>query len=285
MARMSFRQPGSIGIIRDIPATDLPREAWSYGQNVTFKDGRVYKRLGHDTSFQDELVGTGEGIHFILPLFKDPNEFVWIVAGLTKAWELTDGSIDEVTNVGGPYTGAASNRWNGAVLSNVPILNNGVDPPQQKEGGATDFTDLDFVTGTSTWDNTDGTSGAGGSGLTCQVMRSFREYLVALNITDKNISINYPQRVQWSHAAVAGSVPDSWDPTDDTRDAGFFDIVETPDLVVDCLTLRDLNIIYKESTTWTMRYVGPPRVFEFYKILSEHGMMAQQCAVTFNNQH
>lgn len=285
MPKISYRTPGKYGIIRDIPATDLPAEAWSFGQNVTFKDGRVYKRLGHATSFADDLGNTNQGVHFILPLFASGGEFNWVIVGLKDAWTLSPGSLTEITNVGGDYTGAATDRWNGAVLSDVVILNNGVDPPQQKESGEADLVDLDFITGTSTWDNSNGTSGAGGSGLTAKVMRSFREYLVALNTTDKNTSINYPQRVQWSHAAVAGSVPDSWDPTDDTRDAGFFDIVETPDFVVDCMTLRDLNIIYKERTTWSMRYVGPPRVFEFYKILSEHGMMAQQCAVTFNNQH
>lgn len=285
MPTISYRTPGAIGIVRDIPATDLPPEAWSYGENVTFKDQRVNKRLGHATSFSTELQNTAQGIHFILPLFQEGGEFSWVVVGLEDAWTLTLGSLTKITNVGGVYTGAATDRWNGAVLSDVVILNNGVDPPQQKLSSQANLVDLDFVTGTSTWDNTDGASAAGGSGLTAKVMRSFREYLVALNTTDKNTSINYPQRVQWSHAAVAGSVPDSWDPTDDTRDAGFFDIVETPDFVVDCLTLRDLNIIYKESTTWSMRYVGPPRVFEFYKILSEHGMMAQQCAVTFNNQH
>lgn len=285
MPRISFRTPGKYGIIKDIPAYDLPPEAWNFGQNITFRDQRVEKRLGHATSFTDELQNTAQGIHFILPLFQENNEFSWVVAGLEDAWVLTDGSLTKITNTGGIYTGAATDRWNGAVLSDVVILNNGIDPPQQKLSSQANLVDLDWITGTSTWDNTDYASAAGGAGAIAKVMRSFREYLVALNITDKNTNTNYPQRVQWSHAAVAGSVPDSWDPTDDSRDAGFYDIVETPDFVVDCLTLRDLNIIYKESSTWVMRYVGPPRVFEFYKVLSEHGMMAQQCAVTFNNQH
>ncbi len=285
MPKISYRTPGKYGIIRDIPATDLPPEAWSFGQNVTFKDGRVYKRLGHATSFETEMQNTAQGIHFILPLFQEGGEFSWVVVGLEDAWTLKEGALTKITNTGGVYTGAATDRWNGTVLSDVVILNNGIDPPQQKDASQSNLVDLDWITGTSTWDNTDYASAAGGTGAIAQVMRSFREYLVALNITDKNTNTNYPQRVQWSHAAVAGSVPDSWDPTDDTRDAGFFDIVETPDWVVDCLTLRDLNIVYKERTTWSMRYVGAPRVFEFYKILSEHGMMAQQCAVTFNNQH
>lgn len=285
MPRLQFRNPGQYGVIYDIPPHDLPPEAWSFAKNVKFRDGRAFKARGHTASFATELEATNKGVHFILPLFQDSGEFSWVIASLTDVWTLAPSALDEITNVGGDYTGTASDRWNGTVLADVIILNNGVDPPQEKTSSASDLTDLTYVSGTSTWANTDGTSGGAGSGLTCKVMRSFRDFLVALYVTDNNTGVTNPFRVQWSSRASAGSVPTSWDYSDDSVAAGFYDIVETPDWLVDCLTLRDINIVYKENSIWSMRYVGSARGFEFYKISGEHGMLAQQCAVEFKNQH
>src|ERR1044072_3998833 len=80
MPVLPTRGLGSVGIIKDVPATDLPPNAWSDGLNVRFNDGAVERspafRLVHtfaDTvtfayglynrgSFDSVLFATDEGL-------------------------------------------------------------------------------------------------------------------------------------------------------------------------------------------------------------------------------
>ena len=293
---IKFRNPGEYGIIKDIDPHDLPLGVWSDGNNVRFRDGRVERISGHTAVYESATPTTEDNTTFILPYF-DGTDFKWLLAGDEVVYSQTGQSRTEVTRTAGvgDYSADADNRWNGCIFGGVPIINNGVDPPQSLTSGTspTIFEDLkwnDSAAGgsTSTWLTTDGTDGATGTnGFTCKVMRSYRDHLIALNITDQDAVSdgNNPYEIRWSHAASAGAVPVTWDASNDAYDAGTYSLVETPDYLVDCLTLRDQNIVYKESTTWLMRYVGAPRIFEFSKILGESGMMAQQCAVEFQGQH
>jgi hypothetical protein len=98
---------------------------------------------------------------------------------------------------------------------------------------------------------------------------------VALDIT--KTSDRFPNMVKWSHAAVPGALPDSWDETDVTRDAGEVDLAETPDLIVDALPLGDALVIYKERSAYLMRFIGQPFIFQFQRIAGEHGMLFKGC--------
>jgi hypothetical protein len=101
--------------------------------------------------------------------------------------------------------------------------------------------------------------------------------LVALNITKSSTA--YPHMVKWSHAAVAGTIPTSWDETDTTKDAGEQDLAETSDLLVDALPLGDVLAVYKERSCYEMRFVGQPFIFQFRKMPGEYGMLARGCGV------
>ena len=113
----------------------------------------------------------------------------------------------------------------------------------------------------------------------CASIHAFKNYLVALDITKS--STRFPYMVKWSHAAVPGSLPDSWDETNVTKDAGEQDLAETPDLIVDALPLGDSLIIYKERSAYAMRFIGQPFIFQFQRIPGDFGMLAKGCgAVT-----
>ena len=105
-----------------------------------------------------------------------------------------------------------------------------------------------------------------GWGATWKVVsvRPFKNFLIALGIT-KGASV-YPHMVKWSHTAVAGTIPASWDEADPALDAGEQDIAETPDLLVDCLQLGDVNIVYKERSMYSMSHVGAPYIFRFQRL-------------------
>ena len=159
------------------------------------------------------------------------------------------------------YTGAQDDRWTGGVLGGVLVMNNAVNLPQFWDGSANK---LRNITG---WN----------ANWTCQALTPFKNYLVALNITKSGTA--YPHMVKWSHAAVPGTIPMSWDEADPTKDAGENDLAETPDLLVDALPLGDVLAIYKERSCYEMRFVGQPFIFQFRRMPGEYGMLARGCGV------
>jgi hypothetical protein len=66
----------------------------------------------------------------------------------------------------------------------------------------------------------------------------------------------YPFMVKWSNLAVPGALPSTWNEADATQDAGEFDLAEGQDPIVDGLGLKDSFIVYKESSTWALDYIG-----------------------------
>ena len=56
---------------------------------------------------------------------------------------------------------------------------------------------------------------------------------------------------------------------------------QTTDNLVDCLPLRNVNIVYKEKHTWAMEYIGGSNVFNFRQIFSQVGMLTKSCARPF----
>ena len=85
--------------------------------------------------------------------------------------------------------------------------------------------------------------------------------------------------VKWSHSAVPGTLPDSWNETDVTRDAGEQDLAETTDALVDALPLGDSLILYKERSMYSMAFIGQPFIFRFQRIQGQHGMLSRGCGV------
>lgn len=165
---------------------------------------------------------------------------------------------------------ASQNSWTSTLLGGIPVLNpdNGNDYPQRWN------LELNSrLVNLENWPES----------VYCGVMRSYKNYLVALNITKG--SNNYPFMVKWSNPADPGSIPDSWDETNPANDAGETDLAEGYDPIVDGLQLRDSFMIYKEASIWRMDYVGGPFVFKFQKVLGTSGAIAKNCIVEVDGFH
>lgn len=259
------------GIITDRPGYSLPLNAWTGGNNVHFQDGYVKRSLGHITAF-----GTPSVIpHFLLPVTTSSNNF-WLYAGAAKVFAVDASTIHtNITRQSGgtdvDYHASADSRWTGGVLGGIPVLANPQDDPQTWDtSAASNLVSLPYVTGTSTWESL---------GYRCKSLRPFRNYLVALDITVG--AERFPHMVKWSHPAVPGELPTSWDPEDPTKDAGEFSLAQTNGWVLDSVPLRDATIIYKEDSIWGMQYVAGISIFRFYQIFRELGMIAINCAVEY----
>jgi hypothetical protein len=194
-------------------------------------------------------------------------DYYWLYTSLTKAYCVDTGAnhTDITRTVGGDYAATAEIGWTGGVLNTIPVINNGVDVPQMW----TPTNDSTALSPLSDWP----------AGYTCRALRPFKNYLVALDVTKSGT--RYPQLVLWSHAADPGDVPSSWDVTDPTVDAGEFPLAETAGFVIDCLPLRNFNVVYKDDQAWLMQYVGGISVFRFDRIRSSTGILDRRCVGSF----
>lgn len=261
MAFVPINMAGSLGVVYDQRAHLLPPNAWTMADNIRFMDGRARRMLGHSQVF-----GSLNHAPYELFFLQDVNNDYWVYCGLAKVTVSVGGVDTDITRAtGGDYAATANFGWNGGVLHGILVLNNAVDTPQMWSPPGTG-TKLAALT-------------AWPASTTAQVIRPFRNFLVALDITKSGT--RYPYMVKWSHAANPGSVPDSWDETDATKLAGEVDIGDTPDRLVDCLPLGQANVLFKESSIHLMQYVGFPQIFRFDPISHSVGIFARRCATEF----
>ena len=260
--RLSFDNVGKIGFLADVLAHELPPEAWSAGQNVRMLDGYARKMSGHGPIYGTPTVAP----YWLLPV---PTivDYRWLYASLTKVYTVDSSRThtDITRTVGGDYAATIDGNWTGGVLNGIPVINNGVDVPQMWNP-ASPATPLAALTAWS------GTWRAGS-------LRPFKSFLFAVDVTEGGV--RYPHKVRWSHPALPGAVPSTWDETDTTKDAGQVTLGDTGGYILDCLPLRDTNMIYKEDQVWGFQYVGGNRIFREYKLLSETGALTRDCAAPY----
>lgn len=255
---------GQYGVIRDTPSHLLPANAWTDARGVRFYDGSVWKSFG-DVA----VLGTPSVDPYYLYLHNGPSLQLWAYPGLAKVYA-TDGTTHtDITRAAGDYTGGVEDIWQGDFLGGIEIFNNGVDVPQAWINPAlvTPLADL------ANWP----------ANTTAKVIRSFRQYLIALNVTKSGI--NFPYLVKWSHVADPGTVPDSWDETDPTKDAGEYPLTGDGGHIVDALKLGDQLIIYTETQTWRCTWVGGRFIFDFKRTSFETGVVSPRSIVEFKSRH
>jgi len=259
-----FTATGEIGVVKDKPSHSIPLNAWSDAVNVRFNDGYAEKSLGHSDAF-----GAPSIAPYYLLAFQSTNLFYWIYTGLTAAY-ITEGTVHTaITRASGAYTGTADENWTGDVLGGIPILCNGFDDPQMLFPASAGNLLQDL-------DNWPATTTAG-------VVKSFKNYLVALHMTEDGA--DYPYVLRWSHPADPGSVPSSWDYTDPTLDAGRRGLSEGGGYLIDGGSLRDSFIIYREFSTWIMNVIGGRFIMETRQIFPSNGIFAKRCFAEFEGKH
>lgn len=259
--RSTIPNTGEFGLIADQAPQEIPVNAWSDVQNFRFRDGKAERMLGQKSVFATPVVTP----YFVTPYGTSTARF-WITAGLTRVFADDGTSRTEIT--GAPLLGSIEDRWTGGSLNGVLVLNNGRNIPRYW-GGNTATTLVDLTGWTSTW--------------RAASIRPFKNYLVALDVTKG--STRYPHMVKWSAAADPGTIPVSWNEADPSIDAGELDLAETPDLLVDCLPLGDVNIIYKERSMYAMQYIGGEFIFRFQRLPGNYGMLSRGCAANTPNGH
>jgi hypothetical protein len=189
-----------------------------------------------------------------------------LFSSLTGYTSITNTATDDI-----PYSTPTTNSWNTSLLNNIPVFNNGFDDPQYWPSPRATTTMLQTL---QNWPN----------GTKCLIMRAFKAYLIALNITDAG-GTRYPSKVKWSGSALPGALPTTWDITDVTADAGEQSLSDSLGQIVDASTLGNDLIIYKQNSTYKMSYVGGSKIFSIQMLFSGIGALSMNCSVEIGNQH
>jgi len=263
-----------IGIITDTESQELPDNAFSAGENVRFNNNAVEKFTGHS-----QIFGTPTVTPYWLVPITTPTKSYWVYAGLNKVYVYDGANHFNITRqtISGDvnYSATALLNWNGGVIEGIPILNNGVDDPQMWNpiGTGVKLTSLTWDSG-NTWEE---------KGHTCAVIRPYKDYLVALDVTKSGTQNE--RLVKWSTSGLPGAVPTTWDETDATEDAGEVELAQTIGACIDGLTLRDLFIIYKEDSTWGMQFTNGDAIFRFYQLYASLSILTRRCVKEFEGKH
>jgi hypothetical protein len=258
---------GSIGVIRDLPSGELPLGAWTDASNVRFLDGSAYQFLGHGEVYNSPAYVP----QYVMPVNVAGVRY-WLYATATKQFVVTNSGGSAVHTDITHVTARAGvvNQWSGFVFGGIPILNVGDTskvPMYWDQNLTHKFVDL------TNWP----------AGTYCKALRQYKNFMVALNVTTGGVS--YPFLFKWSHPADPGALPSSWDQTDATKDAGQFDIAEGQDPIIDGLGLKESFIVYKESATFRIDYIGGQFVFSNKKVFGMSGILNMGCAVEFDSFH
>ena len=262
MAWIEIKQFDQVGLIADQPARSLPLNAVTSITNMGFRNGKLLKLLGYSTVY-----GTPTVAPYHLQHAETSEGDPWLIyCGLNDVYSYAGNTHTKITRTLSTYAATRNNDWTSTVLGGIVILNEGVNVPQYTTAAAIEL--LNLPDWPSSW--------------TCASIRAFREYLVALDMTEGGN--RYPQKLRWSHPADPGSVPASWDETDTTKDAGTKPFSETPGILIDCLPLGSMNVVYKSDSAYAMQFVGGQFVFAFNKIF-DIGIIGRNCVAEVEGQH
>jgi len=258
------KQVGQYGVIRDLSQPELPINAWTDCKNIRFLDGFAWQFYGHGEIYASPSVTP----YHVLPLTVAGVSY-WLYAGAAKIYTVTGSTHTNITrqtaSVDVDYA-ATRNSWTSTVLGGIPVLNNGVDAPQQ-------WLLTGKCTAVTAWP----------ASTTCASMRAFKNVLVALDVTKSGT--RYPYLVKWSHPADPGAMPSTWDHTDATKDAGEFDLSDGYGYIIDGLALRDSFMIYKTDGVFRLDYTGGAFVYRNNKVLGMSGAMNKNCITELDGIH
>lgn len=257
---------GAGGVNSDLAPHAIPPEVFTTANNVRFTDGALEKVAGMTAQFGTPPIAP----YFLLPTQSNDGTKRLFLANLTSIYSYLSGSFTDVSRaVGGAYSASAKNAWTGGVLHGIPFLNDGTSVPQSWDVGTVKFIDM------PNWP----------SAYRCKALRAFKNYLIAMNILDG--STQYPHNILWSHPADPGSMPGTsgWDITAPTKDAGMAPISDTQGHIIDGLGLADAFVIYKETSTYLMQFIGAPNIFKFRPVLRESGILSRNCAAEVMGKH
>ena len=324
MPIMKVRGIGSKGVVKDLPAFDLPPEVWSDAKNVRFVANRVEKMGGYmpvlmdgmpeeaplaitsRNNTQDQVYGTSKGLYLIQgrqhlniskqkenPAYEPPTIPNPDFDGNKPEDPTTNPKTipnplydpDVIETLPVEYDAGPDSTWYYTTLSNAIVMNTPREVPQGLVPYKQHFDDLPGWG----WPNKDHRPSPDDPDEVPQVdwkAGRIRSFRNYLVALGMvEGGVDLTQRVRWSNVAYVNELPPDWIEDDEARDGGFNDMTDANGRIVDGMALRDSFVIYTDQETYLMEYVGGILIFQFKKLFSDSGILAPECAVEFEQKH
>jgi len=260
------------GVNSDISPWELDAKFLTSGQNFRVLNDKIASFGGYST-WDTDPVACNPGYMMYVPGETD----FWLFAGRTAVHAFDGTTFHDISNSAG-YGSIGEYQeldWTGCRLGRIPIINN---PQAYPEYWSPQESDTDMVY--LPFDDTDSWAV---KGYTCQVMRSHKNFLIAMNLVED--SDEFPDTLRWSHPADSNSIPVTWDETDKTMLAGRHSLGGDSGGIIDGMSLRDAFAVYSESAINIMDYTGDAFVFRIREMSSTVGLLAKRCISEVKGTH
>jgi len=261
MAYIPIRQVGSGGLVTDQDPYDLELTQFPNGNNVSFKNGRLGKAMGHTVKTNTPVAPT----HVQGWLSEGNNTLV--VGSLQKLYRYDGSSLTNVTKTSDATNYSNSPRWQSEQLGVAMMFNNAAQPPQYMLPSGSRFADL------PAWP----------TGVITGNIKPYKSFLVMAGYEEG--ANKYPYTVRWSDAYDPASVPSDYNIASTTNLAGENVLSGNSGELVDQLTLNNTQIIYAERGVFAMDFVGAPFVFSFREVFADDGIINRGAVASFFNKH
>lgn len=294
MANLPVRNLGGVGVVTDVNPYDLPNNAFSDARNVIFDNGRVsrspvFKKLFPTPTSQLTFASIATNFNTDTNTFEnaggDPVTDIRFAASYEDP---TDGTVALVASKDGevraypngdlefvtPITGTLVTNeepWAHTQVAGISVLSRKGMVPYGRN--IDEDTEYSYFSGD--WSSND----------TCAVIRGYRDFLIALNVTKS--AVEYPTMVKWSDPIQVGTNVSAlvWDPTNPANTAGENILGDARTAIVDGLQLGSQFVIYSSDEVYLMEYTGSSLVFNFRRLFSTGGIINTNCVVEVDGKH
>lgn len=243
------------GIVKDQLDGMVRSDKWTDGRNVHFKAGRTARAPGYAV-YGPGAICDADIVKFV----QVGDRRFWIYASAradAPGVGVTDGVVHyDLTPAGWLPIAGAGLVLTAGTINGYPFVNHPELAPY--------YWDLDTANELQElpgWPDN----------WTCRVMRSHKEFLMAINLqTDVG---QLESRVSWSSSAGPGEVPGEWTPTA-ANDAGDANFAAVAGDLLDGISVRDQFFVAKRGYVGVLQYVGGQFVFGDRDIFPSTGLFA-----------
>jgi hypothetical protein len=257
------RNLGQYGVITDVDPYDLPTQAFSFAQNVRFRNNKISN--SPVWKYAKRLVTTDPRYVFAAQTITG-QDYVFTGYQNGRVYRYQNGTETDYSVLS--YTNNPSEgTWTSTFLGDMIYVNRQDRAPWVMGESQTQFQVL------PNWN----------AAWTCKLLRSVGGCLVALNVTKGGITTQ--TMVKTSSFALAGSPPGSWDQTIAGSNATENILADLQGPIMDACTLGADLVIYGLDSAWRMTADYGGAVWDYIKLPFQKGALNANCSVEINSQN
>lgn len=252
MTRPVMQGMKATGINKDVLAGEVADDWWTDGRNVIFRNGETCRVPG-----EANYAGAGLCADVRFCWFVDLGAQQWWIYGGDSGVYVTDGVAHyNITPVGWLPIATKNFIYTVGDINALPFVNHPEVAPFWWNGNP-----ASVMTKLPDWP----------ASTQCRVMRSHKNFLVAMNINEPTGL--HEGLIKWSSSADPGGVPSYWTVAAD-NDAGDLAIGTPGGPFIDGISVRDQFFVAKGNAIIVMQYIGGQFIFGERDVFPSTGLFA-----------